>query len=478
MPGPVTKLVQRGAIPVDRLGERALRRDCHIVLGGRIIGLHRPDPEIRAARADQRMRCRNGLVFGQWQVRCQHRLGQAFALPDVEYREPLEKRDLPRLAILVARAVLLALGREPVGLADRGSALALADAAAQRLCLLERQPALRAIAPRHHRSPQDQHVDPGIAPPALRIARHRAATGCAVPRLHPWSRPASSSSITRPVTCAYRLFRSSPVLLLVMVLAPSSIRTGPGEGGWAARSGPAVQLKRRAAPPGPHCASAMGWVPGLQRSGRPGAAGLRRDAAGLEGSDRPPSLAAAETNNAGATRRPQRHATHRVARLCMSPTNTHSRSRPAVAAACARGPCPSRRRALRPDRVCYAAITMRGPWRFRGKPPVYAPLHPRSASRGIRRRRVIRSSPAWAETRQGSVERSGIERGRAQGAKRTTRLYPTYGFGGKSTDSFAPYNRSFGQARCIFTSDRPLPSSFAAPRNTTIRPFPSAPPLQ
>ena len=120
---------------------------------------------------------------------------------------------------------------------------------------------------------------------------------------------------------------------------------------------------------------------------------LRPAAAGLEGSDRPPPLAAAEQTT------PARRADRSISSAARLPlrqelTSTHSRIRPAVAAACARGPCASRHRALRPDRVCYAAITTRGLWRFRRKPPVYAPLNPRSASRGVPRRPHSRLSPA------------------------------------------------------------------------------------
>lgn len=52
------------------------------------------------------------------------------------------------------------------------------------------------------------------------------------------------------------------------------------------RSGPTIPpTEAGCTPRGPHCACAMGRVPGLQRSGRPGKAGLRHAAAGSQGSD-------------------------------------------------------------------------------------------------------------------------------------------------------------------------------------------------
>jgi len=185
MPGPVAELVQGGAVEIDLLAEGLLRRHLHEIEGGRVIGRMPADPEVSAGRCDQRLGDRDGLALAAHGRRRRHRLGQAFALVDVEHGEPLQERDLPRLPILVPRPLLLALGREPVRIADARPLLALADIAASAKRLPEGQPALRRIAALDTHRPKDQNIDPRVAPAGHGIGGHGTAARGIVPGLHP-----------------------------------------------------------------------------------------------------------------------------------------------------------------------------------------------------------------------------------------------------------------------------------------------------
>ena len=55
--------------------------------------------------------------------------GQPFALVDVEDGKALQESNRPGLAILLARALFLGLGNEPIRIADDAALLALADMA-------------------------------------------------------------------------------------------------------------------------------------------------------------------------------------------------------------------------------------------------------------------------------------------------------------------------------------------------------------
>jgi hypothetical protein len=103
MPGPVTKLMQRGAIPVDRLAERGLRRDRDVIATGRVIGFAAADPEINTAGLNQRLNLRQNIRLHRHIRHAGQPLGQPFALIDIEHGKTLEKRNLPRVAILVLR---------------------------------------------------------------------------------------------------------------------------------------------------------------------------------------------------------------------------------------------------------------------------------------------------------------------------------------------------------------------------------------
>ena len=79
------------------------------------------------------------------------RLGQAFALRRVEDGEALQERDRLGFVAGLARALLLVVRDEAIGIDDRRAALALADIAAERQSLAEGEPALARKAVLDHR---------------------------------------------------------------------------------------------------------------------------------------------------------------------------------------------------------------------------------------------------------------------------------------------------------------------------------------
>src|SRR3546814_17280070 len=104
-----------------------------------------------------------------------------------EYREALEERDGARRLAGFRRAPAFVVQREAVGIDDGGSALALADIAAEPERLAEGQPALAGEATLDDGAPEDQDVDPGVAPLGRGILRHgeRRLGFRGHPRLYP-----------------------------------------------------------------------------------------------------------------------------------------------------------------------------------------------------------------------------------------------------------------------------------------------------
>ena len=188
MSRPMAEFMKRGAVEVHRLVERLLRGQLHRVEHGCIKGMITADADVCATGRHQCLGLRDRRAWGEHN-RCGHLLGQSLALVDVEDGEALEERHLPRLARLVGCTCLLAFRREAVGIANGNPALALAHAATQRLCLAEGEPALRGISATHGRCPEDEDVDPRIAPPGTGIVRHGAPASRAIPRLHPGQPP-------------------------------------------------------------------------------------------------------------------------------------------------------------------------------------------------------------------------------------------------------------------------------------------------
>src|SRR3546814_10777669 len=90
---------------------------------------------------------------------CSSDLGaQSFALREVEDGKALEEGDAAGILAAFARAFLLGLGGEAVGIDHGHAMLALADAAPGIAGLFEGKPALRGKAMLEQCAPQDQHT--------------------------------------------------------------------------------------------------------------------------------------------------------------------------------------------------------------------------------------------------------------------------------------------------------------------------------
>ncbi len=126
-----------------------------------------------------------------------HVFWQAFALRGVEDGEAFEERDGLGFLTGLASAILRVIGYEPVGIDDRRATLALSDIAAECQGLAKGEPALAGKAMLDYRTPEDQDVDPGVAPTCGGVVRHgERAFAAAVPQ--GWTqgtRPASSSAM-------------------------------------------------------------------------------------------------------------------------------------------------------------------------------------------------------------------------------------------------------------------------------------------
>ncbi len=179
----VAEFVQRRAVPVDRLEIGLRRRHLDVVLRRHIEGAFAADAEIDARRLDQRL--------DQAGLRCGRRDGkvvwQILALRDIEHGEALQERNGLRFLAGLLRALVLVVWNEAVGVDDGGAALALADMAAERQRLAEREPALDGETVLDDGAPKDQHIDSRILTAGSRVCRHRQRRlrRRRAPRLHP-----------------------------------------------------------------------------------------------------------------------------------------------------------------------------------------------------------------------------------------------------------------------------------------------------
>ncbi|NJB99530.1 hypothetical protein GGR89_003874 [Sphingomonas trueperi] len=208
------------------------------------------------------MRGRNAVGFRHRRALLRHRqpLGQAFALVDIEHGEPLQKDQLPRLAILVTGPLGLVLRGKAIRIADRRSPLAAPHASPRRLRLSKGQPPLRDMPPLDHRRPEDQHIDPRIAPPGRGIGRHRTATRRSIPRLHPGQPPLLQLG-NHP--SSHLGIEARPVLVS-NTHDPCSFQntaTGAGRAGGAAGANRQSCRGRQAAPAGPKQRGGVGHRP-------------------------------------------------------------------------------------------------------------------------------------------------------------------------------------------------------------------------
>lgn len=187
MPGRMGELVQAGAVVVDLVEERGLRRHLHVVGTGRVVGHVAADPDLYAARRDHFFGDGNDLALGQWRGRGRKVVRQTLALRGIEDGEALEERHAARVFSCLLRALTFGCGNEAIGIDDCGAAFALADRTARLARLPESQPALRGIAALDDRLPQDEDVDSRIGAPGERVARQArpGRAGGVSPRLNP-----------------------------------------------------------------------------------------------------------------------------------------------------------------------------------------------------------------------------------------------------------------------------------------------------
>src|SRR3954467_9290503 len=94
---PMTKLMESGSVPIDRLEIGSRRRHLHEIARRVVIGACTADAEIRAGGGNQRLGSGLNLIWRRRNDRSRDFLGQAIALVRVEDGKALEKRDGTRL---------------------------------------------------------------------------------------------------------------------------------------------------------------------------------------------------------------------------------------------------------------------------------------------------------------------------------------------------------------------------------------------
>jgi hypothetical protein len=183
--GIMGQLVETGAVVVDLVAERGLRRDANEVLRRIVKRPLAADTEVRQRGGDQRLGDRDRLALhGRRSDLVRRR--QALALRQVEDGEPLEERHRTGLAALARGALLLLFGDEAVGEDDDGPLLAAPHLPARRLGLAIGQPILGRKAVLDGRVPQQEDVDARIAAAGGAVARQaQGGRARACPGLNP-----------------------------------------------------------------------------------------------------------------------------------------------------------------------------------------------------------------------------------------------------------------------------------------------------
>ena len=184
----MAKLMQCGPVVIHLIVERLLRRQLYAIRGRHVERLVTADTDLRARRGHEAFGTFDGLALAKKRPAAdRQRVGESLALVDIEDGEPLEECHLP--AMLVTGVgdgfVALVLRREAIGVTDGRAGLAFPHIAAQRLRLFVGQPPLRPEPALEHGRPEDQDVDPRIAPPGPGVARQPAFQLRTVPWLHP-----------------------------------------------------------------------------------------------------------------------------------------------------------------------------------------------------------------------------------------------------------------------------------------------------
>jgi hypothetical protein len=132
--------MQSGPVPIDRLEISSRRGHLNVVFGRTVEGPIAPNTEVDVGRTDQRF----DLRLDHMRRRCDARNigGQAVALIGIEDRKALQEWNRLGFITRHTRPLHLLGGHEAVSIDNGRTALAFADAATERHCLAEGEPAL------------------------------------------------------------------------------------------------------------------------------------------------------------------------------------------------------------------------------------------------------------------------------------------------------------------------------------------------
>src|SRR5665647_1898382 len=130
MTGPMTELMESGAVPIDRIEIGRRRRHLHEIARRVVVGTRTADAKIRTGGGNQRLGPWLNLAWWRRDNRSRNLLGQAITLVRVENGKALEKRDGARLLAGFRGAPTLVVRGEAISIDDGRSPLALPDMAA------------------------------------------------------------------------------------------------------------------------------------------------------------------------------------------------------------------------------------------------------------------------------------------------------------------------------------------------------------
>ena len=166
------ELMESRPVPIDRFEIGRWRWHLHEIARRVVVGACTADAEIGARGCNQCLGSWLNLTWRRRDNRRRNLLGQAIALVGVKDGKALEKRDRARLLVGFRGAPTFVVRGEAISIDDGRSPFALPDMAAEPERLAKGEPALSGEAMLDDRTPQDQHIDPGISAPRGGIARH------------------------------------------------------------------------------------------------------------------------------------------------------------------------------------------------------------------------------------------------------------------------------------------------------------------
>ena len=168
----VTDFMECCPVPIDRF-EIGLRRwDLHEFMPRVVECALAADPEIHTGRTDQRLGLRQHEACLDRRCDRHHLVGQPFALRRVEDGELLQEWDRLRFLAGLRGAPAFVIRREPVSIDDGRAVLALADMATEAERLAKGQPALAGKPVLDDGAPENEHVNPAIAPMGCGVPGH------------------------------------------------------------------------------------------------------------------------------------------------------------------------------------------------------------------------------------------------------------------------------------------------------------------